>query len=110
MDPMMTDPTSDGLARTLGEIARTHMPFGKYGPKTYPPKGVPIYDLPYEYLAWFPRNGGYPKGRLGELLEFVCLAKRDGADAIFEPIRTIRGGRTRLRPERRTNWSFEDGE
>jgi uncharacterized protein (DUF3820 family) len=100
----------DELARTLGEIARTHMPFGKYGPKEYPPRGVPIYDLPYEYLAWFARKGAFPKGRLGELLEFVYLAKRDGADAVFDPVRKIRGGRTSLRSERQTNWSFEDDE
>jgi uncharacterized protein (DUF3820 family) len=98
------------LARTLGEIARAHMPFGKYGPKEYPPRGVPIYDLPYEYLAWFARKGGFPKGRLGELLEFVYLAKRDGADAVFDPVRKLRGGRTSLRPERRTSWDFEGDE
>jgi uncharacterized protein (DUF3820 family) len=98
------------LARTLGEIARAHMPFGKYGPKEYPPRGVPIYDLPYEYLAWFARKGGFPKGRLGELLEFVYLAKRDGADAVFDPVRKLRGGRTSLRPERRTSWDVEGDE
>ena len=29
------------------------MPFGKYGPLHFPPRGVPLYDLPVEYLAWF---------------------------------------------------------
>ena len=96
------------LARTLGEIARTHMPFGKYGPKEYPPKGVPIYDLPYEYLSWFTGKGGFPKGRLGELLEFVYLAKRDGADGVFDVVRNLRGGRTRLRPVRKTSFTFGD--
>ncbi len=102
----MNPADQDGLARTLGEIARTHMPFGKYGPANYPPNGVPVYDLPYEYLAWLSRKTGFPKGRLGELLEFVFLAKRDGADAIFDAVRKLRGGRTNLRAERRTEWSF----
>jgi len=103
-----TDPKD--LARTLGEIARTFMPFGKYGPKEYPPRGVPIYDLPYEYLSWFARKGNFPKGRLGELLEFVYLAKRDGADAVFDPVRKLRGGRTSLRGDRQTEWTFGEDE
>jgi uncharacterized protein (DUF3820 family) len=102
----MNPETPDDLAKTLGEIARAHMPFGKYGPANYPPNGVPIYDLPYEYLAWLARKSRFPKGRLGEQLEFVFLAKRDGADAIFDPVRRIRGGRTNLRAERRKEWTF----
>jgi len=106
----MIQPDPNQLAKTLGAIARTHMPFGKYGPANYPPQGVPIYDLPYEYLAWFSRKRGFPTGKLGELLEFVFLAKRDGADAVFDPSRHIRGGRTKLRPERRTEWTFDENE
>src|SRR5688572_23533054 len=52
------------LAEALEEIGRWHMPFGKYGPKNYPPNGVPLYDLPDEYVIWFQHNG-FPKGRLG---------------------------------------------
>ena len=95
--------------QTLGEIGRYHMPFGKYGPKHYPPKGVPIYDLPVEYLVWF-QNQGFPKGRLGELLEIVCHAKMAGADAIFDPIRARKGGRTKLRKARQREWTFDDTE
>src|SRR5262245_32382725 len=40
----------ENLAEALGIIARWHMPFGKYGPQHYPPNGVPLYDLPAEYL------------------------------------------------------------
>ena len=101
--------TTDGeaeLARTLTEIARTHMPFGRFGPQHYPPRGIPIHDLPYEYLAYFERKG-FPSGRLGELLRFVYLAKRDGADALFDPFRARRGGRTTLRRPRRTRWEFD---
>jgi len=97
------------LARIFAEIARTRMPFGKYGPKNHPPRGAPIYDLPYEYLAWFERKG-FPKGRLGELLKIVCCAKRDGADAVFDPLRQRAGGRTDLRKPRRRRWEFEEGD
>ena len=55
------------LAEALELIGRWHMPFGKYGPQHYPPRGVPLYDLPEEYVIWFQHNG-FPKGRLGELL------------------------------------------
>jgi uncharacterized protein (DUF3820 family) len=51
----------------LEEIGRTFMPFGKYGPQHFPPNGVPIYDIPAEYLGWFANKAGFPKGRLGEL-------------------------------------------
>jgi uncharacterized protein (DUF3820 family) len=83
------------LARDLAEIERSHMPFGRFGPERFPPRGVPIYDLPFEYLAWFAKTG-FPKGRLGELLQVVYAIKRDGADRAFAPLRARRGGRTRL--------------
>ena len=90
------------LAAVLAELGRTHMPFGKFGPAQFPPRGIPVYDLPYEYLAYFARKG-FPKGRLGQLLEIVYQAKRDGADAMFDPLREMAGGRTSLRqaPRRR---------
>ena len=44
----MLDP--EEFEETMLEISRTFMPFGKYGPQNYPPSGVPIYDLPFEYL------------------------------------------------------------
>jgi len=105
------DTPERALARTLMEIAGMHMPFGKFGPPSFPPKGVPIYDLPYEYLAYFERNG-FPRGKLGELLRFVYLAKRDGADGVFAPLRARAGGRTSLRQPKRRHWAFDgkDGE
>ena len=39
------------MAADLAEIEKTRMPFGKFGPKSFPPAGVPIYDLPAEYLG-----------------------------------------------------------
>ena len=95
------------LARVLAELAATTMPFGKYGPQHYPPAGVPLVDLPYEYLSWLARTG-FPKGSLGVLLQFVWQAKQDGADAMFDPLRAARGGRVSLRHTPRRQWSFPD--
>jgi len=90
----------EGMAEDLAEIAATRMPFGKFGPAHFPPRGVPIYDLPVEYLAWFARKDCFPKGRFGELLRIVHQMKVDGLDEIFDPLRRRVGGKTRLRPER----------
>ena len=86
------------MQRDMEEIGRTCMPFGKHGPMQHPPHGVPIYDLPVEYLAWFAAKGGFPRGRLGVLLQMVHQMKVDGLDAVFDGLRKARGGRTRLRP------------
>lgn len=85
------------MRRDLEEIGRTCMPFGKYGPLHYPPRGVPVYDLPVEYLGWFAAKGGFPSGRLGELLRMIHQMKVDGLDAVFDGMRKARGGRTPLR-------------
>jgi uncharacterized protein len=97
------------MAEDLAAIERTHMPFGKYGPATHPPLGCPIYDLPAEYLAWFAKSGkGWPKGRLGQLLQMVYQMKVDGSDLIaFDPMRRRAGGRTDLREKKRqTDYDF----
>ena len=80
----------------LGEIGNTSMPFGRFGPKDFPPRGLPIMDLPEEYLAWFQQRG-FPNGRLGELLEVVWGIKDVGMDSVFDPIRKVRGGRRSIR-------------
>ncbi len=106
-----TDIDRDDLRDLLEEIARTHMPFGKFGPGAYPPRGVPIFDLPPEYLAWFAMRG-FPKGRLGELLAMVHGIKESGADVVFQPLRTANGGRFRLSGRRggRVDFQENDGE
>ena len=93
---MLEDRLRDWLAADLAEMTRTHMPFGKYGPTCFPPKGVVLCDLPLEYLAWFARKG-FPKARLGELLRSLHQLKTDGCDEVFERFRRQRGGRTNLR-------------
>ncbi len=89
----------------LAEIARLRMPFGKYGPQYYPPAGVPLYDLPVEYLQYFASRG-WPKGKLGHLMKVVYQTKADGGDFIFEPLRQRVGGRTKLRRARKRSWEF----
>lgn len=84
----------------LEEIGRTRMPFGRFGPAHFPPNGVPLYDLPAEYLAWFASKGGFPRGRLGKLMEMVYQMKVDGSDMVFDPFRKRAGGRTNLRDRR----------
>ena len=90
----------------LLEIGKTRIPFGKFGIKAYPPSGVPIIDLPEEYLFWF-KERGFPKGRLGELMAEVCEIKAVGMDRLFDPLRHAHGGRFRLHPTRRKSIEFE---
>ena len=79
------------LESRFDDLARYRMPFGRY-------RGAPVYDLPYDYLHWFrERGGGFPGGRLGELMEFVYHTKADGAEAVFAPLRQAAGGRHSLR-------------
>ena len=86
----------DWIAADLADIGGTFMPFGKYGPEHYPPHGVPLFDLPLEYLCWFEKKG-WPQGRIGELLRMLHQLKTDGCDEIFDRFRKARGGRTSLR-------------
>lgn len=103
----MTPELALRMAEDLASIERMHMPFGKFGPQHFPPRGVPIYDLPAEYLAWFAQKG-FPKGRLGELLKIVHQMKVDGSDFAFDPMRKRNGGRTNLREERPRTWQIEE--
>lgn len=91
------------MAMDMEAIEKMHMPFGKFGPATFPPHGIPIYDLPAEYLSWFAHKG-FPKGRLGELLKIVHQMKADGSDTAFDPMRKRNGGRSRLREQKPREW------
>jgi uncharacterized protein (DUF3820 family) len=69
------------LADYLADLERYEMPFGKY-------HGQGIHHLPIEYLRWFlEKRGGFPTGRLGELMAFVYHTKADGAEVIFKRLR-----------------------
>ena len=97
------------MAEDLAEIERTCMPYGKFGPQFHPPNGVPLYDLPAEYLSWFAHKpDGFPKGKLGRLMEIVFHMKADGSDMAFDAMRRRAGGRVSLRTPRQR--SFEIGE
>jgi uncharacterized protein len=92
----------------LAEIGQTRMPFGKYGPAHYPPHGLPIYDIPAEYLGWFANKAGFPKGRLGQLLKIVHQMKADGSDTAFDAFRARQGGRISLRTEKPRSYRVQD--
>ena len=79
----------------LMEIHRTYMPFGMFGKEKYPPNGVPLCDLPEEYLLWIKQHS-FPKGLLGELMAHVCEIKEIGMDSVFDSLRIANGGRTKL--------------
>lgn len=96
------------------ELISTRMPFGRYGPDRFPPAGLPLYELPYPYLSWFARKG-FPRSRLGELLNIVYHIKADGGDAAFAPVRRqaiLRGERVslRARPRRHIRLAQDDEE
>jgi uncharacterized protein (DUF3820 family) len=101
-----TEINHDDFRNLLVEISKTRMPFGKFGIKAYPPSGVPIIDLPPEYLSWF-KERGFPKGRLGELMAEVEAIQSVGMDSLFDPIRQANGGRFRLKPVRSHLFKFE---
>lgn len=101
-----TEIDREDFRNLLAEIGKTRMPFGMFGMKEYPPAGVPIMDLPPEYLCWF-KERGFPKGRLGELMSIVCEIKSVGMDSVFDHLRAARGGRFNLRPKKRKSFDFE---
>lgn len=51
----------------LIELAHYKMPFGKY-------KDYYLIDIPEYYYTWF-RQKGFPKGKLGELMEEMLTIK-----------------------------------
>ena len=63
----------------LIQLANTKMPFGKF-------KGVFLIDIPEYYLVWY-RNKGFPKGKLGQMMESVFEIKRNGLEEIIYKIK-----------------------
>lgn len=106
LQPMdLTEIDREDFRNLLEEIGNARMPFGKFGIKAYPPHGVPLTDLPPEYLAWF-KERGFPKGRLGELMALVFEIKAVGMDSVFDPIRRASGGRFPLHTKRTKSFQF----
>jgi uncharacterized protein (DUF3820 family) len=57
------------------ELQNYRMPFGQY-------KGTRLIDLPEPYVVWFSRKG-FPKGKLGRLLQSVYEIKVNGLEYLF---------------------------
>ncbi len=63
----------------LLDLVRKEMPFGKY-------EGKLLCDLPVSYLEWFNRNG-FPKGKIGVLLETMYEIKLNGLEDLLTPLK-----------------------
>jgi uncharacterized protein (DUF3820 family) len=73
---MQEVPMPDG--QMLIEIVTMKMPFGKY-------KGTLLKNLPVSYLEWFARKG-FPKGKLGNLLQCLLEIKMNGLEQLLTEI------------------------
>ena len=71
--------TFDAKPELLFDLVKMQMPYGKY-------KGWILCDLPVFYLEWFKRKG-FPKGKLGVLLETIYEIKLNGLEYILEPLK-----------------------
>lgn len=63
----------------LIQLVKMKMPFGKY-------KDRLLCDLPVSYLEWFQRKG-FPKGKLGMLLETLYEIKINGLEDLLNPLK-----------------------
>jgi len=63
----------------LQQLVIMKMPFGKY-------KDVLLCNLPVSYLEWFQRSG-FPKGKLGMLLETMYVIRINGLMQLLEPLK-----------------------
>jgi uncharacterized protein (DUF3820 family) len=64
----------------LIQLVSMKMPFGKYKDKL-------LCDLPVHYLEWFQRKG-FPRGKLGILLETIYEIKINGIEDLLKPLKT----------------------
>ncbi|QJB36071.1 DUF3820 family protein [Chitinophaga oryzae] len=71
----MTQPNPE----ILQQLVTMKMPFGKY-------KDVILCDLPVSYLEWYQRNG-FPKGKLGMMLETMLVIKMNGLTHLLTPLK-----------------------
>ncbi|MEI8058984.1 MAG: DUF3820 family protein [Ferruginibacter sp.] len=63
----------------LLQLVKMEMPFGKY-------KGTVLCNLPVSYLEWFNRKG-FPKGKLGVLLQTLYEIKLNGLEYLLQPLK-----------------------
>lgn len=74
----MTDPQPPN-PEILLQLVKMKMPFGKF-------KDRLLCDLPVSYLEWFQRKG-FPKGKLGQLLEAIYEIKINGLERLLTPLK-----------------------
>ena len=63
----------------LIKLAHTKMPYGKY-------QGKYLIDLPEYYVVWY-HTKGFPKGKLGEMLQSVYELKLNGLEELIHTIK-----------------------
>jgi len=63
----------------LIELAKYKMPFGKY-------KGEFLIDIPEYYYTWF-RQKGFPKGKLGDMMQQMHDIKINGLEELIYTIK-----------------------
>lgn len=63
----------------LLQLVTMKMPFGKY-------KDTLLCNLPVSYLEWFARKG-FPKGKLGALLQTLYEIKINGLEYLLKPLK-----------------------
>lgn len=66
----------------LLQLVTMSMPFGKY-------KDTLLCNLPVSYLEWFRREG-FPKGKLGILLETMYEIRLNGLEFLLDPLKQQR--------------------
>lgn len=70
---------SAGNVDELVALAQMRMPYGAH-------KGKLLIDLPEHYVVWLAGEG-FPKGKLGEMLQTVYDIKVNGLEYLFAPLR-----------------------
>ena len=81
----MTTESDQPNPELLLQLVKIKMPFGKY-------KDRLLCNLPVSYLEWFQRKG-FPKSKLGMLLEVLYEIKINGLEELLEP---LKGGTRRF--------------
>lgn len=80
MRDMEEDPQGNG--EILMQLVQMKMPFGKY-------KDWVLCNLPVSYLEWFQRKG-FPKGKLGVLLQTMYEIKLNGLEGLLAPLKKMK--------------------
>ena len=75
---MMENSLATPNSALLQELVSYRMPYGKHQHKL-------LTELPINYLEWMAREG-FPKGKLGMLLETLYVIKLNGLEYLLKPI------------------------